>query len=166
MVNNYLSIINLILVVTALVIAIIALTNRNKKDTFKKVIEKTLEAFDHKALNFPGVGRVTSKTTSGKRIVIDESSLIEVLKEELSDDEFSEVVVQKQVIVKKELNKVLESMSSSGKIVDFANKSQEEKSLMIAFDKKNPNKIEAFDYDDTSEDLGSYDGLDNKEVDF
>ena len=137
----------------------------SKKDKFKEVISKTLEAFDHKALNFPGVGRVTIKTTSGKWTVLDEEALIEVLKEKLSDEAFSEVVVQKQVIVKKALNAVLDSLSSLDTISNIVDREKEDTSLMITFDKKSSNKIEAFDYDETSEDLDNYDGLDNKEVD-
>jgi len=137
-----------------------------KKDRFKEVISKTLEEFKHKALNFPGVGRVTSKTTSGKWEVIDEDGLIRMLKEELDDDEFSEVVTQKQVLVKKALNKVLDAMSSSDKITDLADKGKEDQSLMITFDKKGTKKIEAFEYDNDPDDLDDYDSLENKEVDF
>jgi len=137
----------------------------SKKDKFKGVISKTLEAFDHKALNFPGVGKVTSKTNSGKWNILDEGSLIEVLKEELSADEFSEVVVQKQSIVKKALNRILDSLSSSDAISKLVNKEKEDTSLMITFDKKSTNKIEEYEYDDTPEDLDNYDSLENKEVD-
>jgi len=137
-----------------------------KKDKFKDVISKTLEKFNHKALNFPGVGRVVSKISSGKWEVIDEAGLIDALKEKLDAQTFSEVVVQKQSIVKKELNKVLEQWVSEGNKIDSAKKEKDEPSLMITYDKSNTDTIETEEYNMPSINPENYDQLDDKKVDF
>ena len=141
----------------------------SKKDTLKEVIAKTLEEFGHNALNFPGVGRVTNKKSSGKWEVKDETALIEILKKELDDETFATVVVQKQSIVKKELNKVLENWSIEGKKIDSAEKTKDDKSLMITYDKKNQDRLETDEFDDCLDDntsIENYDSLTDGEVNF
>ena len=137
-----------------------------KKDIFKDVISKTLEKFNHKALNFPGVGRVMSKISNGKWRILDEDKLINVLKEKLDDQSFCEVVIQKQSIVKKELNKILDQWTLEGQTTEMVEKENDDISLTITYDKTNTNTIDTDGYTAQPASIDNYDSLDDKEVDF
>lgn len=107
-----------------------------KKEKFKDIILKTLDKFGHKSLNFPGIGKVGIKNFSGKWEIKDEEKLIECLQKELVPSELLSVIVHKPSVVKKELNRILDEWESSGKdIKDFAEKTKDEKSVSISYDK-------------------------------
>ena len=137
-----------------------------KKDRFKEVISQTLDKFNHKALNFPGIGRVTAKTSSGKWIVRDEEDLIKFLEENLDKDALAEVIVEKKSIVKKELNKILDKWLATGTVVDSVEKGEESKTLTLSYDKSNMTSIDLDDQDTSDTDINDYDSLEDKEVDF
>lgn len=142
-----------------------------RKQAFREIIEKTMKKFDHKSLNFPGIGRVSVKPGKSKWVVKDEAALIEYLVEELDSDDFQNVVKQKPSISKKELNKILDEMESQNNTIpDSVDKEIAPDNVTISPDKKSDNlkeKTQEIDHDidldnEFSED--DYDGID--EVNF
>lgn len=106
-----------------------------KKEKFKNIILKTLEKFGHKSLNFPGIGKVGIKNFSGKWEITDEEKLIECLQKDLTKNDLDVVFINKPSVAKKELNRILDEWKSSGKEMNFAKKTQDEKSVSISYDK-------------------------------
>jgi hypothetical protein len=112
-----------------------------KKRLFKEVIEATLSKFNYKSLNFPGIGRVTSKTIKGKWIIKDETKLLDFLKKELSEDQYKKVVVLEESIVKKALLSYLEDFERVGRIPECVSKDKDDKSITISYDEEIATKI-------------------------
>jgi len=83
-----------------------------RKELLKQTISKTLKNNNKTSLSFPGVGKVSIKTTPKKWIVMDEDEIIEILKKQLKDEEYNTVVTPS--VVKSELNKVLTIWDISG----------------------------------------------------
>jgi len=106
-----------------------------KKDKFKNIIMKTLEKFGHKSLNFPGIGKVGVKNFSGSWEIKDEEKMLDYLQRNLKKDDLDMIIVNKPSVSKKELNKLLDDFISSGQTIDFAEKTKDEKSVSISYDK-------------------------------
>jgi hypothetical protein len=90
------------------------MNNLTKRNEFlKSVIIETLKDTGQKAVNFPGVGKVSKRPKKGKWIVKDEENLIKILK---AAGEEKNTVESKDVIKKGELNKLLDIWQSIGKV--------------------------------------------------
>ena len=137
---------------------------KDKKEQLKDIIKNTLVKFNHKSLNFPGVGRVNKKVSKGKWVIQDESALLDKLSEKLSEDEFKDVVVEKPTIVKKELDRVLGEWQSQDAVPDCVRKEDDSTSLTVSYDKKiaeTIDQIEDLDINETDEEVSdvNYDKL-------
>jgi hypothetical protein len=106
-----------------------------RKERLQDVIIATLEKINEKSLSFPGVGKVIVKHPKGKWEVKNEEDLIELLKKELSKDDFDAVVPSKPSIAKKELNKILDVWEKSGKLPTSVEREKAESSLTVTIDK-------------------------------
>ena len=135
-----------------------------RKDSLKAVIQSTLEKFEHKSLNFPGVGKVAIRKASDKWEVRDEEGLIAHLEDTLDDSEKENVFKESKTIVKKELNEFLKQWEKEGKVPDSVQKIIGEQSVSVQFDKDVSNKVneieEARENRDTLSDSPQYDGID------
>jgi hypothetical protein len=87
-----------------------------RKDFTKKVIIATLNSKNLKSLNFPGIGKVSCKSSKGKWTIEDEETLLEFLKSEVDNELYNKIIVMKPSIIKKELNKLLDIMEKIDKI--------------------------------------------------
>jgi hypothetical protein len=137
----------------------------DKKNKFKSIILKTLEKFGHKSLNFPGIGKVGVKNFSGKWEIKNEEKMIDYLQNNLVEKDLANIFTYKPSVSKKELNKLLDDFIATGKdIKDFAEKTQDEKSVSISYDKTgtiDTNSVpEIEEKSDSTVDLKSqYDGV-------
>ncbi|MFW6129648.1 MAG: hypothetical protein ACOC56_00600 [Atribacterota bacterium] len=142
-----------------------------RKQAFREIIEKTMRKFNHKSLNFPGVGRVLVRPGKSKWVINNEDALINYLENQLDDKDFQNIVQEKLSISKKELNKVLDGMEKQNKILpDSVNKETAPDSVTISPDKKSDDLKEKSQSIDQNIDLDNefneddYDGID--EVNF
>lgn len=108
--------------------------NENRKSKLQEVIMATLEKINEKSLSFPGVGKVVVKHPKGKWLVKKEEELIELLKKELTKDDFDAVVPSKPSIAKKELNKILDVWEKSGKLPESVEREEEVPSLTVVIE--------------------------------
>lgn len=142
-----------------------------RKQAFREIIEKTMRKFNHKSLNFPGIGRVLVRPGKSKWVINNEDALINYLENQLDDKDFQNIVQEKLSISKKELNKVLDGMEKQNKILpDSVNKETAPDSVTISPDKKSDDLKEKSQSIDQNIDLDNefneddYDGID--EVNF
>ena len=88
-------------------------------ELIRNIILATLKKNNLKSLDFPGVGRVNIKTTKGKWVVKDEAKLFESLNKlpasEISVSEINDIFQTTPKLVKKELDKWLDSVDKAGK---------------------------------------------------
>ena len=134
-----------------------------KKQILKDIIILTLEQEGKKSLTFPGVGRVSVKKRAGKWIVNDQDSLIDFLKDELPDNEYEKIVQQKDVLVKKELNALLDKFESIQKVPSSVKRESDESlSLTVRMDKDADLEEVDLDGDTQKNDSNEYDGLGDK----
>ena len=107
----------------------------NKKEFLKKVVLATLEKFNKKSLSFPGIGKVTAKDLDGKWIINDEEELIKTLRQELPQADFDKIVQKKNVVVKKEINTILDGWEKINKCPSCVSKETPKKTLTIKIEK-------------------------------
>ena len=107
----------------------------NRQTRLRDIISGTLESVDKKSLSFPGVGKVSIKKTKGTWNINDEDQILAHLREKLSQDEVDEIVVTKETIVKKNLNKVLDLWEKLDSLPDAVSRSEEKTSLSVTIDK-------------------------------
>lgn len=112
------------------------ITKLDERQTrLRDVISYTLESVDKKSLSFPGVGKVAIKSVKGKWNVNDEDQIIAHLRKKLSKDEVDEIVVTKDTIVKKSLNKVLDIWEKLDDVPDAVSREDGKISLSVTIDK-------------------------------
>jgi len=105
------------------------------KDKFMQVIIATMNATNNKSLNFPGTGRVSVRKVSGKWEIKDKESLKQYLKDNLDETQYKSVTKTEEVLVKKEVDVVLDSMiGSNPDIINFAVKTKDSQSVTLSFD--------------------------------
>ena len=105
------------------------------------LVVDTLKRFDEKTLDFPGVGKVTCRNPRHKWIVDDEEKLKTYLKK---CSKLDVVVETKEVIVKKELNKVLDELEKAHNVKDIPGviKDPGEHGLTVSYEIKPNEKFE------------------------
>lgn len=105
----------------------------DKIDSFRQLILNTLNIFGEKSLDFPGIGRVSKrKPTAGKWEVIDDAKVMEFVK----NHKIEHVIETKEVIIKKELNKVLDEYKKQNITVPGTHLEEGQESISITFEKE------------------------------
>jgi len=104
----------------------------NRIDFFKQVIIKTLQKNEENSISFPGSCKIIKRASKGKWNILDEEKFMEFLKEEEEYDNIVKIET-KNVIQKKPLNTLLNSLNKSGDIPDCINKDPDTVSLSIQF---------------------------------
>ena len=105
-----------------------------RKSRLQEVIIATLEKINEKSLSFPGIGKVVIKHPKGKWLVNNEEELIELLKKELTKEDFDAVVPSKPSLSKKELNKILDVWEKSGKLPKVVEREKGNPSLTVVIE--------------------------------
>ena len=107
-------------------------TLENRVEFFKQVISTTLKTAKQKTIKFPGVGKVSCRTTKGKWVVLDENEILKILEEE---DEVKTCVETKQVIKKTELNNLLDVWERVNKLPECVEREPSADSVTITYEK-------------------------------
>lgn len=113
-----------------------------RRERLKEVIKTTLKENKQKSLNFPGIGRVSFREVKGSWNVIDEEAVVEQLSSILDPNDFKEVVKTESKIVKKNLNKVLESLESKNVSLNGVEKEPARSSVTVSINDGLESEIE------------------------
>jgi hypothetical protein len=108
-----------------------------RKERLQEVIKATLNKNNKKSLNFPGVGKVSTRNVKGKWEWEDEDNdtLIAYLQKELEGEELDKIVVTKPTIAKAPLKKVLDLWEKNGSLPSTVTRADEKQSLSVTVDK-------------------------------
>ena len=105
----------------------------NRIDFLKSVVLETLKFHQEKKVNFPGIGSASRRTVKGTWVINDEKQLLDSLR---TSGEYKNVIEERPVIVKSELNKLLDSWQSSGKPIVGVEKEDQRETVALSFDEK------------------------------
>jgi len=108
------------------------------KAQYRDAIQQFMSDQGEKTLNYPGVGKVTRKAGTRKWVIKDEEALLSYLKSNpgLSPQLLSKVVFTEERLVKKELNKILDELSTHNALqTDSVELAASQETLSISFDK-------------------------------
>lgn len=107
-----------------------------QKDFLRKVIQLTLDKAGEDSLSFPGVGLVSKSKGKTTWVVTDKEKLLDILKENLSEERFEEIISLKPAIDKRKLDDLLEKLEKAGEVpVDCVQKEEGETSIKLRFAK-------------------------------
>ncbi len=131
---------------------------KEKKKFLKKVILKTLEENNKKSLNFPGSCKI--KTSKGQITwtIKEEEDLLKFLKEKNEIERCVEEVTEHKII-KKEVNKFLDTCDAIGEIPDCVTKEDPGSRISITYIEENEEDIGSVPVK-TKEEKVNYDELD------
>ena len=107
----------------------------DRKDLLRRMILNTLNSNKQKSLNFPGIGRAVMKKASHKWNVIDETALLEELKDLVTEADLEDVTEQVVKVRKKDLNNLLDILESRNTELSNAKKEQTPANVTITYDK-------------------------------
>ena len=129
----------------------------------EEVVMNTMEKTSNKSLNFPGVGKVSVINRKGKWVIDNEDELITFL-EKQGDEIWEKVIVEKNSVVKKELDSILDMWKKTGDTIpDCVSFDPPEKNLKIAYgtdvDIEEPDIVEEHD-EPKKASVENYDNLD------
>ena len=131
-----------------------------RTEFLEKVVLLTLENIGKKSLDFPGVAKASVSSRKDKWVIYDTDKLIE----ELRSDQviYDKVVVQKEAIVKKELDEVLDTWEATNtEIPSSVGKEEGKTSIKIKFD--TALEVEEVGYenelDNSSMSMNDFDGM-------
>ena len=128
-----------------------------RSSRLRQLIMNTLSNFDEKNLDFPGIGKVGRRRGSNSWVVDDEKSLLEFFEKEGRKREITEI---KEVINKREVNKLVEQYNAQNVSVPGITKRPAEESLTVSFHKEEEKKVSSQDVDHST----SLDALEELEL--
>lgn len=110
----------------------------SRVEGMREQIRDYMSSAGEKTLKFPGVGSITRKPGSMKWVVNDEEKLVNYLKgnSNIAPQTLEKVIVTKETIVKKELNKILDDLEQHNALkTDSVSQVKSDESVAITFDK-------------------------------
>lgn len=98
----------------------------------KKIIRETLVQNDEKSINFPGVGKVSTRNQKQNWIIIDDIELMREIKDRECETE--KYIEKTEKLLKTNVNKLLDMWEKSGQLPDCVARETKEGTVTISLE--------------------------------